>query len=286
MTARFPEELYRAVPAAELASFRRFRDAHPVRRETLDGIAWEYLAGGHGERALLLLPGAQGTGLSAWGNAEHFDSRFRWVAPSYPPLASMTELADGVVRLLDHLGIGQAAVLGGSYGGFVAQVLVRRHPDRVERLILSHTGPPRPQRGQQIAAALRWLRLLPLFVLRSWYRRTMLGLLPDRPELALTRAYLEELIASELTREGLLAGYRRVVDFDRQRFAPGDLDGWTGRILLLMADNDPATPEPVRRELQTLYPRAEVRLFQGSGHATGVLQRKDYLAAMDELLGS
>lgn len=283
--ARFVEKLYRDVPAVDREAFQRFRADNPVRRAIVGGVEWEYLTGGGGDRNLLLLPGAQGTGASVWANAEHFSSRFRWVAPCYPPLATMTELADGVAGLLDHLGMPSAAVIGGSYGGFVAQVLVRRHPERVERLLLSHTGPPRPPRGQQIAAALRWLRFLPLFALRAQFRKVMMGLVPNRPELALTRAYLEELIALQVTRPGLLSGYRRVVDFDAMRFAPGDLDGWPGRILLLMADDDPATPEPVRRQMQTLYPRAEVALFSGSGHATGALLRDDYLAAMDAFLG-
>jgi maspardin len=282
--ARFVEKLYRDVPAVDREAFQRFRADNPVRRAIVRGVEWEYLTGGEGDRNLLLLPGAQGTGASVWANAEHFSQRFRWVAPSYPPLATMTELADGAAGLLDHLGMPSAAVAGGSYGGFVAQVLVRRHPERVERLILSHTGPPRPQRGQQIAGALRWLRFLPLFALRAQYRKVMMGLVPNLPELALTRAYLEELIALQVTKAGLLGGYRRVVDFDGQRFAPDDLDGWPGRILLMMADDDPATPEPVRREMQNLYPRAEVALFAGSGHATGVLLRDEYLAAMDAFL--
>jgi pimeloyl-ACP methyl ester carboxylesterase len=44
-------------------------------------------------------------------------------------------LADDVVALLDHLGIGQADVLGFSLGGHVAVQLVLDHPDRIGRLI-------------------------------------------------------------------------------------------------------------------------------------------------------
>jgi pimeloyl-ACP methyl ester carboxylesterase len=34
------------------------------------------------------------------------------------------------------------AILGASFGGAVAQVFVRRYPDRVSELILSNTGVP------------------------------------------------------------------------------------------------------------------------------------------------
>lgn len=290
MTAheRLLAKIYRDVPAADLEAFQRFRAENPLRTAEIAGRTWSFLAGGAGgadNRTLLFLPGAQGTGEAVWGNIAHFSPRLRWIAPSYAPVPTMAELADGIVALLDREGIGSVSVISGSYGGFVAQVLVRRHPDRVERLILSHTGPPNPGRGQVIEKSLRWLPRLPMFVLRLQYRKVMMGLVPKRPETALIRAQLEELIALQLTKESMFNGYRRVVDYDLSyRFTPGDLDGWPGRILLLMADNDPATPEPVRERMKALYPTAEVRVFEGSGHVTGILKREEYLAVMEGFL--
>jgi len=282
--ARLLAKIYKDAPAAELENFQRFRAENPPRTAEIAGQTWTWLAGGTGERTLLFLPGAQGVAESVSLNITHFAPRFRWVALSYPPVPTMAELADGAAAILDREGIGQAAVIGGSYGGFVAQVFVRRHPDRVERLILSHTGPPNPGRGQLIAKSLRWLPRLPLFLLRLQYRKVMLRLLPKRPELALIRAHLEEIAALHLTRPWMINGYRRVVDYDRQHFAPGDLDNWPGRLLLLLGDNDPATPPPVRERMMTLYPTAEVRIFEGAGHATGILRREEYLAAMEGFL--
>jgi pimeloyl-ACP methyl ester carboxylesterase len=280
-------KIYRDVPAAELEAFQRFRREHPPRTAQIGGRSWSFLTGGSGEdgRTLLFLPGAQGTGEAVWTSFDYFEKRYRCLAPNYPPVETMTELADGLAALLDQEGIARAVVIGGSYGGFVAQVFVRRHPDRVERLILSHTGPPVPRRGEVIAKSLRWLPKLPMFLLRLQYRKVMSGVLPPgRPELALVRAYLEEIIAFHLTKEGMINGYRRVVDYDRTRFAPEDLAGWPGRVLLLMGDNDPATPPPIRERMKALYPGAEVRIFEGSGHAAGILKRDEYVAAMEAFL--
>ncbi|MBK8990003.1 MAG: alpha/beta fold hydrolase [Chloroflexi bacterium] len=52
-----------------------------------------------------------------------------------PPYTVQRHVADLVV-LLDRLGVEQAAVLGYSQGGTVAQQLAHCHPDRVNRLIL------------------------------------------------------------------------------------------------------------------------------------------------------
>lgn len=283
--ARLLAKIYRDVPAADLEAFQRFRAENPPRTADVAGRTWTWFTGGTGERTLLFLTGAQGTGDAVWPSIVHFAPRFRWISPSYPPVPTMAELADGIMALLDREGIDRVSLIAGSYGGFVAQVLVRRHPDRVERMALSHTGPPVPSRGQVIDKSLRWLPRLPMFLLRRQYRKVMMGLIPKRPETALTRANLEEIIALHLTKDWMVNGYRRVVDYDQMRFTPEDLAGWPGRVLLLMADNDPATPEPVRERMKALYSNAEVRLFEGTGHISGILRREEYLAAMEGFLG-
>lgn len=60
-----------------------------------------------------------------------------------PPLITLTmeQLADDAVGLADHLGLDRFHVLGHSYGGFVAQELAIRHPDRVAALLIVATTP-------------------------------------------------------------------------------------------------------------------------------------------------
>jgi pimeloyl-ACP methyl ester carboxylesterase len=53
---------------------------------------------------------------------------------------TMTAMADAVVHLLDERGVDRIRLVGGSMGGVVAQQLVLRHPERVERLLLMATG--------------------------------------------------------------------------------------------------------------------------------------------------
>jgi pimeloyl-ACP methyl ester carboxylesterase len=263
---------------------RKFREEHPLKRAVIHGQEWEYIAAGQGERALLLLPGALAVADSTWLTLPHFEKRFQVIAPTYPPVLTMAELVDGIAGILDREGIERAAVSGGSYGGLVAQVFVRRHPERTERLILSHTAVPDADRARQLQWALKLLGWMPEGLLCAIFRKRLLGLLPRTPEAAEFRAYTEE-VTGRATKEEILALYWRGADFlVHYRLNPRDLDGWPGRILLLMSDDDPVTPEPARRNLQALYPKAEVHLFSGSGHATALLQPEKYFEVMDRFL--
>ena len=54
---------------------------------------------------------------------------------------TLDTFADDVVRLCDRLGIVKPIVLGQSFGGFVAQRYIDRHPAHASKVILSSTSP-------------------------------------------------------------------------------------------------------------------------------------------------
>jgi pimeloyl-ACP methyl ester carboxylesterase len=66
----------------------------------------------------------------------------------------LSELADDVVELLDHLGVAKCHVVGHSFGGVVAQDLLVRHPRRFSTATLISTS---ARVGKRAAA--RWRSL-------------------------------------------------------------------------------------------------------------------------------
>ena len=72
-----------------------------------------------------------------------------------PPLASVEAMADWVVRVLDGLGLGKAALVGHSLGALIALECAARHPERVERIALIGVAYPMAVSEAFLAAARR-----------------------------------------------------------------------------------------------------------------------------------
>jgi len=277
--------LYGDVPAPELERYKDFLREHPYRHLEFEGVDWAYMATAQSGAAAMLLSGALCAPEVSWKSIAGLAEQYHIIAPEYPAVKGMDALVDGIAAILRAEGLTQVHVLGGSYGGFVAQVFVRRHPELTRSLVLSHTLPPFPASGQRIENMLRWLDWIPQGVLRWLMDKRLAGLLPARtPETAGLHATYREMLRYRLGKPDLIALLARTADFSRRPFVPADLDGWAGNILLILSEDDPSTPEEVRAALQALYPRAETRLFRGGGHATAVSQQAEYLGAMRDFL--
>jgi pimeloyl-ACP methyl ester carboxylesterase len=68
-------------------------------------------------------------------------------ASDHPGIYRLPDMAQDIVGLLDHLGIGKAAVIGHSLRGMVAYHLAANHQERLDVLVLVDPPPlplPRP----------------------------------------------------------------------------------------------------------------------------------------------
>ena len=184
---RFPEatreaagsdEIHRGIAAERLEELREFQATHPPKHTRVKKVRWDYIASGEGEEALLPLPGGAMVGEAGFTRIPAFEDHYRVIAPDYPhDVPTAAQLLDGLAGVLDAEGVRSAHVLGPSYGGLVAQCFVRRHPDRVQTLILANTGVP-PQRLLRPAKLfLTLLPLVPLTWLRTFRERTLARLL-------------------------------------------------------------------------------------------------------------
>jgi len=274
-----------SAPSAERERLLRFRTTHPVKSAVVAGASWEYIACGRGE-TLLILPGLLGIGEMSFDHILAFESEYRVIAPTYPfAVTTVVQLMEGIAGILDGEDIDWAHVLGGSYGGMVAQCFVRQYPNRVGSLILSHTGGPKPERAEKNRKLITVLRFLPMGMLRAMLRLATRKSLEDAPEQRVFwEAYSEEMIR-RLSKADLIARYQIAVDFDAtSRFTPDDLKNWVGRILILEGDNDPIAEAPAREALKAFHPQARVHTFRGTGHVASIAKLVESVSVIKRFL--
>jgi len=256
-------------------------------RHVIGGVEWETLEMGGGAGApLLVLPGAMGVTDGAGAALGLLARGRRVVALSYPPVATMTGLCDGIAALLDRLGMARADVLGSSLGGWVAQCLVRRHPERVRRLVLSHTYALRPEDARRLRMGTRLGRALPGWLFRALLRKRLkMALEPVRRTSPDAWERLRASSLAHLTPEALARINEWMLESLRAfRFAPGDLDGRAADVLIVESADDPLLRPDSRAALRALYPSVRVHTFRGGGHATALAIPAEYAAVVTAFL--
>lgn len=114
----------------------------------------------HGEGAPLLLVAGLGSDCSSWGRivknlSAHFevivlDNRGAGRSEIPDRRYTIGQMAGDAIRVLDHLKVKEAHILGHSMGGYIAQELAIDHSGRVGRLILEGTAPVSSERNNRL----------------------------------------------------------------------------------------------------------------------------------------
>ena len=268
------------------ATLEAFRKTHPVKRAMWNGKPYTYLVSGEGERAIFLLPGGLGIGEPFFLHMLDLEE-FKVIAPSYPDVTSLDELATGMHHIAEVEDTMRYSVVGQSAGGLVAQVLVRKFPQHLEKVVLSHTSTVTIDTSEvEIAARvagmkkrLRLLRLVPFFIIKRKLMNSIDAIVETmRPdELYFWKGYFEYVFGMR-TKRDQIAMTNMLIDFaTHYRFAPSDLDGWPGKIMILDSDSDASIPRSERERVRKLYSSAEIHTLEGLGHLAILSERETYL---------
>lgn len=224
-----------------------------------------------GEGTALVFANSLGTDLRMWDAVLlrlpgewaclRMDKRGHGLSEAAPRGYGIPDLAEDVIAAMDHAGIERAVIVGCSIGGLIAQHAALMTPGRVIGLVLSNTAP-------MLGAAEGWLTRIEGVrangmaamadaILPRWFGPAMLS----RPEAALWRSMLARSDA-----EGYIAACAAI--------AGTDITDRLGEIaqpaLVIGGRHDLATPPEVVTNLAGALPRADLLMFETTGHLPAV----------------
>lgn len=196
-----------------------------------------------------------------------------------PPPNTVDAIGDGVVGVLDHLGVARASLCGISLGGMVAQQLAAAHPTRVDRLVLACTAtslPPKEVWHTRAETVRRHgVAFLGDQLLGRWFSPE---LLERRPEVvARVRRMLDDVDA-----EGYAACCEAIAKADLSLASTSI----TAPTAVLAGGEDPVSTPAMAFELAAAIAGASLTVLPAASHLANLEQPDRFTAALlDHLVG-
>lgn len=259
--------------------FAAFKRDYPYRDIFCDGRRWRYRIGGAADGPpVLVLTGATTVPDPLFVIIADLGQQYRVIAPAYPPASRITDLIDGIAALLDAEHVTTVHMVGSSFGGYLAQSLLRAYPERVDKLVLAQTGVRHFAGSGAMTMLRRLLGVAPTRVVKAFTWRTWQLLLTDLGEDGpFWTALLRDILDRQLTKTQLLAVMAAIADFTaHHRPLPGSTVA-SGPVLVLASEHDRAFARQAS-EMRAVYPHATFRTLVGAGHGALFTHTDEYIA--------
>jgi pimeloyl-ACP methyl ester carboxylesterase len=239
----------------------------------VNGIPIYYEIHGRGEPLILIMGLRRNAewwyrqipALSEYFQVVAFDNRGAGRSDQPDEDYSMALFADDTAALMQALGLTSAHVLGISMGGYIAQELAIKYPERVRRLILGCTGPGGPQAlhmsSERMAKFMANQGLTPVEILRKdldiYFSEKFIREEPAR---------IEKFVEISMRWYQPPAPFLRQFTACRQHDTFDRLHRITQPTLILTGDDDPLVPPGNSLLLKERVPQARLEFFPTGRH--------------------
>ena len=254
-------------------------------KANLGDVEIYYESHGAGE-PVLLVSGLGGVGAYWKPNLPAFSARHRVVIHDHRGTGqssaskirySVDQMADDLVRLMDHLKIERAHLVGQSTGGAMGQTIAAKHPERLASLVLCSTWTKCDPFFARVfearkslllqAGAAAYVRSTGIFLYPDWWINRNLALMEEREKLTIPAFPAPEIVASRID---------AIVAFDRT----ADLPRIKTPTLVICAKDDFLTPPYFSQELAQKIPGAKLVLLERGGHCVSETALEEFNQAV------
>ena len=190
------------------------------------------------------------------------------------------EMADDAIGLIRALGVDKADLLGFSLGGFVAQDIALKAPERVRRLILTGTGPAGGTGIDRVGPVSWPLMIKGLLTLRD--PKFYLFFTSTANGRQAASAFLQRLKERQQDRDkgptprALLRQLKAIRAWGKQ--APQDLARLRAPTLIVNGDSDIMVPTVNSVALSNRIPDAQLIIYPDAGHGGIFQHHADFVA--------
>ncbi len=276
---------YKDVPERQQKLFLDFHNNHPYSTISFQNRELKYLSFGEGKKTLVFLHGALVRPDMWFYPITVLEDKYRIIAPLFPPqLLGAQEAVDFIRAILKKENISKVVLIGYSYGGGVAQYFAEKHPDLLDKLVLSHTGLlGREDSSEQLEKFKKVVKLIPISLLK-WRLKGRIEYVPSSEWNEFHKAYFME-INSKLNKRLFLDYIENMLIFaDEAKDFPVDKREWTGETILLGTRSDKDAFKHFEQLLK-LYPNSKSYIFEEEGgHHMVFLFPEEYARILSQYL--
>jgi pimeloyl-ACP methyl ester carboxylesterase len=276
----------RKVALDRMNELLHFRSTHPTKHQLIDGVEWNYILSGTGTETVLILSGMLGRADTGYQMVVNFEKTYRVLSISYPLYDEMDALVDGLIKLLDREGIQRVHFVGTALGTSVGHVLVRRYPDRINRMVLSTFGLCDDKKLKQIKQLIRLLGLLPYWAIKKYFKlgspKILKGL--DESDKQFQLAYLNDLLDIQGDKQTIMSQYRLLLEMFENPSYGINQPIYNSSILIMQSQDDESWNHNEQEAFRQTYPNAHIQLFEEGGHLREIRDENKHIATVRHFL--
>ena len=265
------------VPEQSLKEFK----SRATKKVMVNDIAWNYYAGGNGNKTILFIHGMGGSYDLWWQQVVAFEKDYKVISYTLPESINSLEIVSmGILKILEAENVDNFYAVGTSMGGYIAQYLVSIIPNRIERAVFGNTFPPNNLIAKENETKSKIIPYLPEIIISKLGKEKLNNeIVPAAKNSPLLKAFLVSL---PFSKQQFINRYYIIVD--RFSIIPDKYEIKRIPKLIIESDNDPPVQPELRKKIKELYANAEVFTFHQEGHFPYINASSAYNKALRNFL--
>ena len=270
------------VPKEQLHQFKKFIKNHPLKQIDNAGHKITYIDCGQGSKTVIFCHGALVRSDMFFHSITEMEKKYRIIAPTFTSMDTF-EAVEWIKIIREKEHVSTFYIIGYSFGGGIAQLLMHFHPDWLDGVVLTHTSNIYrliPAKKMKVISIL--LHFLPFSFIIKKIRRRRKNISKKLKWYQFYQAYFEEVTHSLKKRNIIqwINNTNKLIPKIKRISAPK----FRKPIIILGTEGD-SDAFPYFHQLCEIYPHAKSHIFiEEGGHHYLFLHPEKYTKVLNSMV--